>query len=161
MHTLEHWSVVIYKNDAQPQVVGLIIGHPEIPDGLMTTSFLKRVDEAKHLVHTRNSIYNLGAKNPAFERWLHENGVSCPDGFKYEHDLQSLPKLPLLTEMHKDGISDSQSLSEKWLTKDDWKEITPGVPMDFLSTSQGLRVRHALLSRVALRMREAFEERPE
>lgn len=156
-HIIENWSVVIYKNNFKPQVVGMIVNHPNIPDGIMATSFVNAVCEKAGTVQTLNSIYRLGTMNPKFNRWLQENNVCSPEGFTYKvsRKRKTHPQtLPHLKEMYPEGITSMKALAEKWLTHNDWDEIHPGVPMDWLTTEQHLEFLRKISTRTAERMRE-------
>ena len=155
-HIIEHWSVVIYKNNCKPQVVGLTVNHPNIPDGLMATSFVISVCEKTGLVQTLNSTYRLGTKDPKFDQWLQENNVFSPEGFTFRSKKRKNTALilPHLNEMYSEGITSINALAEKWLSTSDWHEIHPGVPMSWLTSDQHLELLKKISTRTAQRMRE-------
>ena len=154
---IEHWSVVLHKDTHKPQVVGLVINHPFIPDGVMVTSFASFIDEALGQVKTKNSVYHLGTKNPQFDEWLKERNVWYETGYKFDasHDeTTQAPILPQLKEMFSDGIVSLYDLADKWLTRDDWCDIHPQVPMSWLTETQHLDFVKKMQMRTAQRMRE-------
>lgn len=153
---IEHWSAVLYKDTHKPQVVGLVINHPYIPDGIMATSFVSFIDEAAGLVQTTNSTYRLGTKNPQFDEWLKDRNVWNQTGYKFNAgDTRQAPIiLPQLKDMFVDGIVSLYDLANKWLTRDDWRDIHPQVPMSWLNENQQLAFVKEMQMRTAQRMRE-------
>jgi hypothetical protein len=156
MHTIENWSVVLHSHARRPQLLGLVFGHTAIPDGLMLSSFLHSADERTALAQTENSVYLLGQRDPVFDRWLRAHRDRYPRVFRYERTRsRSQLALPQLEEIYADEICSIEELAQKWLTKTDWDEILPGVPMDWLTDGERLAVQRALATRTAERMRAA------
>ena len=154
---IENWSVVLKSSDVFPQVLGMIVGHPFIPDGLMLTSLIQLVDESTSTVHTRNSIYTLGEKNLLFDRWLKKNGGNCEKGFRYQvsETIEGAPNVPRLDEIYCGPILSTIELANNWLTPEDWCELHPGVPMSWLNDEQHLQYQRNVSARTVFRMREA------
>lgn len=152
MYKLEGWGIFRAKNE-KIQFFGWILDHPDIPDGPMTTSFVETFDEASQVVHTRNSTYRLGARNKLFQQWRTERGL--PEVIRFDasnvHNV-TLPGLETIYDGHSSSILES---AEKWLTKSDWNELYPGVPMSWLRESQHEAFLRAVSRRTAERIRES------
>ena len=152
MHKLEGWGLFRGKND-RIQFFGWILDHPDIPDGPMTTSFVETFDEASQVVQTRNSTYRLGARNKKFQQWRAEHGL--PEVIRFDasnvHNL-AVPGLETIYDGHSSFILES---AEEWLTKSDWDEVHPGVPMSWLHESQQEAFLRAVSRRTAERIRES------
>jgi hypothetical protein len=74
---LEDWGVV--ESASAPawralepgrRLIGFVLGHDRLPNGLICTSPIVRIDETAGLVETRNTLYRLGRRNPEYEIWL-------------------------------------------------------------------------------------------
>lgn len=111
MHKLEDWAIFRAKNE-KVQFFGWVLDHPDIPDGPMTTSFVKTFDEASKVVHTRNSTYRLGGLNKMFQQWRGEYGL--PEVIRFDESTMRDVALPELETIY-DGYS--SSILEKWLER--------------------------------------------
>lgn len=151
MHKLEGWGIFRAENE-RIQFFGWILDHPDIPDGPMTTSFVETFDEASRVVHTRNSTYQLGARNNMFQQWRAERGL--PEVIRFDASNVHNVALPGLETIYDHSSSILES-AEKWLTKSDWNELHPGVPMSWLRESQHEAFLRAVSRRTAERIHES------
>ena len=74
---IEQWSVVdnlIFNGfrDLEPgqRLTGYLMGHSNLPNGVIYTSVIQNVDVANGLVEAGNTIYRLGRVSDDYERWL-------------------------------------------------------------------------------------------
>ena len=73
---IDDWSVVdnvvsqVYR-ELEPgrRLFGTILGHADLPNGIIYTSAIVRVDRVRGLVETRNSVYQLGQVSDSYARW--------------------------------------------------------------------------------------------
>lgn len=75
---IENWSLEsesdFYKAPElkRMQICGKVYNHPDANDGkTIKTSFVKSVKGK--IVHTRNSVYQLGEVDPNYKKWVEEN----------------------------------------------------------------------------------------
>jgi hypothetical protein len=73
---IENWSVVdnlIFHGFRQlepgQRLTGYLMGHSDLPNGVIYTSVIQRVDVANGLVETANTVYRLGQMNEFYEHW--------------------------------------------------------------------------------------------
>lgn len=73
---IENWSVVdnlifhgFRKLEAGQRLTGYLMGHTDLPNGVIYTSVIQRVDTANGLVETANTVYRLGQMNEFYEHW--------------------------------------------------------------------------------------------
>ena len=88
---IENWSVVdnlIFNGfrDLEPgqRLTGYLMGHTDLPNGVIYTSVIKSIDKAKGLVETGNTVYQLGQINEPYENWAesaHASQQSCVPAF--------------------------------------------------------------------------------
>lgn len=76
---LENWSVVgsvVFEGyrELEPgqRLTGEVMGHTNLPNGIIYTSAILTIDMEKRQVETRNTVYELGEMSADYERWLHE-----------------------------------------------------------------------------------------
>ncbi len=74
---IENWSVVdnlIFHGfrDLEPgqRLTGNLMGHTDLPNGIIYTSVIQRIDVANGLVETGNTIYRLGRVSDEYEQWI-------------------------------------------------------------------------------------------
>jgi len=74
---IENWSVVdnlIFHGfrDLEPgqRLTGHLMGHTDLPNGIIYTSVIRSVDMANGLVETGNTIYRLGRVSDEYEQWI-------------------------------------------------------------------------------------------
>jgi hypothetical protein len=81
---IENWSIVdnlIFNGfrELKPgqRLTGYLTGHKDLPNGVIYTSVIKRVDPANGVVETPNTVYHLGQINEEYRLWVAErNGAS-------------------------------------------------------------------------------------
>jgi hypothetical protein len=73
---IENWSIVdnLIFNGYQPlepgqRLTGYLMGHADLPNGVIYTAVIERVDEQNGLVETLNTVYRLGRVSEDYERW--------------------------------------------------------------------------------------------
>jgi hypothetical protein len=73
---IENWSVVdnlIFHGfrELEPgqRLTGYLMGHTDLPNGVIYTSVIQRVDKDKGLVETGNTVYQLGHVNEYYGQW--------------------------------------------------------------------------------------------
>lgn len=73
---IENWSVVdnlIFNGfrELEPgqRLTGYLMGHSDLPNGVIYTSVIKSIDKATGLVETGNTVYQLGQINEQYEHW--------------------------------------------------------------------------------------------
>jgi hypothetical protein len=73
---IENWSVVdnlIFHGfrELEPgqRLTGYLMGHTNLPNGVIYTSVIQGVDKANGLVETGNTVYRLGQVNEDYEQW--------------------------------------------------------------------------------------------
>ncbi len=73
---IENWSIVdnlifngFRKLEPGQRLTGYLMGHTELPNGVIYTSVIQRVDEANGIVETGNTTYRLGQINEQYEQW--------------------------------------------------------------------------------------------
>jgi hypothetical protein len=73
---IENWSIVdnlIFHGFRQlepgQRLTGYIMGHTNLPNGVIYTSVIQSVDPANGLVQTLNTVYQLGQVNEEYEQW--------------------------------------------------------------------------------------------
>jgi hypothetical protein len=76
---LENWSVVgsvVFEGyrDLEPgeRLTGEVMGHTNLPNGIIYTSAILTIDMEKRWVETRNTVYELGQMSADYARWLNE-----------------------------------------------------------------------------------------
>jgi hypothetical protein len=52
------------------RLAGCVFDHGTLPNGLICTSPIVRVDEVAGIVETRNNVYRLGRRSQEYELWL-------------------------------------------------------------------------------------------
>ncbi|MFP5228524.1 MAG: hypothetical protein ACLGXA_12940 [Acidobacteriota bacterium] len=73
---IENWAVVdnlifhgFRKLEAGQRLTGYLMGHSDLPNGVIYTSVIEKVDVANGLVETANTVYRLGQMNEFYEHW--------------------------------------------------------------------------------------------
>lgn len=73
---IEKWSVVdsVISTGYRPlapgkRLTGSILGHADLPNGIIYTSAILSVDAAAGLVETVNTLYQLGAIDEEYDIW--------------------------------------------------------------------------------------------
>jgi len=76
---IENWSVVasvvnygFRKLEPGQRLTGDVMGHTNLRNGSIYTSAILRIDLGNRLVETHNSLYQLGAVNEDYARWMWE-----------------------------------------------------------------------------------------
>lgn len=76
---IENWSVVdnlifhgFRKLEPGQRLTGYLMGHTDLPNGVIYTSVIQSVDLSNSRVETTNSVYHLGHMNEAYEVWATE-----------------------------------------------------------------------------------------
>jgi hypothetical protein len=74
---IENWSVVdnlIFHGfrslEPGQRLTGHLMGHTNLPNGIIYTSVIQSVDVANGLVETGNTVYRLGRASSEYERWI-------------------------------------------------------------------------------------------
>jgi hypothetical protein len=74
---IENWSVVDsviatgYQELAPGQrLTGSIVGHADLPNGIIYTSAIVSVDRDTGVVETLNTLYQLGQIDAEYDHWL-------------------------------------------------------------------------------------------
>ncbi|MGC2635653.1 MAG: hypothetical protein WA294_00640 [Acidobacteriaceae bacterium] len=73
---IEEWAVVddvispSYR-DLEPgrRLTGTVFAHADLPNGIIYTSSIVRVDTARGVVETQNRLYVLGQVSDEYRRW--------------------------------------------------------------------------------------------
>jgi len=66
-------------------LVGIVSGHPHVPDGPMMTSTMVMLDPVGRRAWTLNREYSLGDPDPDWVRWLRGIGRT-PDDFAFDSE---------------------------------------------------------------------------
>ena len=73
---IENWSVVdnlifngFRKLEPGQRLTGYLMGHTDLPNGVIYTSVIERVDVANRLVETLNTVYQLGQVDEQYAQW--------------------------------------------------------------------------------------------
>jgi hypothetical protein len=73
---IENWAVVdnlifhgFRKLEPGQRLTGYLMGHADLPNGVIYTAVIQRVDRANGVVETANSIYRLGQANEFYQQW--------------------------------------------------------------------------------------------
>ncbi|HVT97025.1 MAG TPA: hypothetical protein VHE33_05925 [Acidobacteriaceae bacterium] len=73
---IENWAVVdnlifhgFRKLEPGQRLTGYLMGHSDLPNGVIYTSVIQRVDQANGLVETGNTVYRLGQVNEFYQQW--------------------------------------------------------------------------------------------
>jgi len=73
---IENWSVVdnlifhgFRKLEPGQRLTGYLMGHSDLPNGVIYTSVIQRVDQANGVVETANTVYRLGQANEFYQQW--------------------------------------------------------------------------------------------
>jgi hypothetical protein len=76
---IENWSVVasvvshgFRKLEPGQRLTGDVMGHTNLRNGSIYTSAIINIDLGNRLVETHNSLYQLGAVNEDYARWMWE-----------------------------------------------------------------------------------------
>jgi hypothetical protein len=84
---IENWSVVdnlIFNGfrELEPgqRLTGRLMGHTDLPNGVIYTSVIKSIDKANGRVEAGNTVYQLGQVNEQYEHWadMHEAQAAAP-----------------------------------------------------------------------------------
>src|SRR5581483_12476985 len=78
---IENWAVLhnlifhgFSKLEPGQRLTGYLMGHSDLPNGVIYTSVIQRVDRANSLVETANTVYRLGQANEFYQQWpAHQN----------------------------------------------------------------------------------------
>ncbi len=73
---VENWAVIdnlifhgFRKLEPGQRLTGYLMGHSDLPNGVIYTAVIQRVDLANGLVETANSVYRLGKIDESYMRW--------------------------------------------------------------------------------------------
>jgi hypothetical protein len=76
---IENWSVVasvvsygFRRLEPGQRLTGDVMGHTNLRNGSIYTSAILHIDLGNRLVETHNSLYQLGAVNEDYARWMWE-----------------------------------------------------------------------------------------
>ncbi len=76
---IENWAVVdnlifhgFRKLEPGQRLTGYLMGHSDLPNGVIYTAVIQSVDQANGLVETANSVYRLGQVNEFYQQWATE-----------------------------------------------------------------------------------------
>jgi hypothetical protein len=76
---IEDWSIVdnlifhgFRKLEPGQRLTGYIMGHTNLPNGVIYTSVIQSIDTANGLVETLNTVYQLGQVNEEYQLWASE-----------------------------------------------------------------------------------------
>jgi len=79
---IENWSVtgsVLFQDyralEPGQRLTGDVFGHSNLRNGFICTSAILSIDLTRGLVETHNTVYQLGAVNQDYERWMTERGT--------------------------------------------------------------------------------------
>lgn len=85
---IDNWSVVgsvvlegYRELEPGQRLTGEVLGHTDLPNGIIYTSAILSIDLEKRRVETLNTIYELGHVNTNYERWSHERQRSGDQHF--------------------------------------------------------------------------------
>ncbi len=74
---IENWAIVdnlIFHGfrELEPgqRLTGYLMGHADLPNGVIYTSVIQSVDAANGLVETGNTVYRLGQVNEEYQQWV-------------------------------------------------------------------------------------------
>jgi hypothetical protein len=59
---IEQWSVVYYPGTHDLALCGIVVGHPRLPDGPVTTSPIMAIDLQARWIRTHGRFYVLGKR---------------------------------------------------------------------------------------------------
>jgi len=65
-------------------LTGYVSGHPNCPDGPITTTRLMELDTKQRWARTKNTIYRLGKPDPEFVAWLKVEGHTLDEFDRWE-----------------------------------------------------------------------------
>jgi hypothetical protein len=73
---IENWAVIdnlifngFRKLEPGQRLTGYLMGHADLPNGVIYTAAIQRVDLANGIVETANSVYRLGKINESYMNW--------------------------------------------------------------------------------------------
>ena len=73
---IENWAVVdnlifhgFRKLEPGQRLTGYLMGHSDLPNGVIYTSVIQRIDPANGIVETGNTVYHLGQVNEFYQQW--------------------------------------------------------------------------------------------
>ncbi len=73
---IENWAVVdnlifhgFRKLEPGQRLTGYLMGHSDLPNGVIYTAVIQNVDLANGTVETANSVYRLGKIDETYQRW--------------------------------------------------------------------------------------------
>jgi len=76
---IDNWSVVgsvvlegYRELEPGQRLTGEVLGHTNLPNGIIYTSAILSIDLENRVVETRNTVYELGQVNENYERWSTE-----------------------------------------------------------------------------------------
>jgi hypothetical protein len=73
---IDNWSVVgsvvlegYRELEPGQRLTGEVLGHTDLPNGIIYTSAILSIDLENRQVETRNTVYELGRVNESYQRW--------------------------------------------------------------------------------------------
>lgn len=73
---IENWAVVdnlifhgFRKLEPGQRLTGYLMGHSDLPNGVIYTAVIQNVDLANGMVETANSVYRLGKVDETYQNW--------------------------------------------------------------------------------------------
>lgn len=84
---IENWSVVgsvvlggFREMEPGQRLTGEVLGHTNLPNGIIYTSAILTIDLENRRVETQNTVYELGHINEDYDRWSRERRKPHDDG---------------------------------------------------------------------------------
>jgi len=110
---VENWSIVdnlIFNGfrELEPgqRLTGYLMGHTNLPNGVILTSVIQSVDAANGVVETLTTVYQLGKVNEAYELWVSEhrqaraNREAAIPAFRGKTSRKTVPAYASAHSMH-------------------------------------------------------------
>jgi len=80
---IENWAVVdnlifhgFRKLEPGQRLTGYLMGHSDLPNGVIYTAVIQNVDLANGVVETANSVYRLGKIDESYQRWIAQENAA-------------------------------------------------------------------------------------
>jgi hypothetical protein len=84
---IDNWSVVgsvvlggYRELEPGQRLTGEVLGHTNLPNGIIYTSAILSIDLPNGIVETQNTVYELGHISEDYERWSREHRKPREDG---------------------------------------------------------------------------------
>lgn len=73
---VENWAVIdnlifhgFRKLEPGQRLTGYLMGHSDLPNGVIYTAVIQRVDLANGVIETANTVYRLGKMDETYQHW--------------------------------------------------------------------------------------------